>query len=94
MKLKAILIAIALVACQTPRPVDPNFPQPEQNKPDDCTAACKHGEELKCDAVKPSPNGMPCVEICRKNIPPAATGWRPLCQAVAPTCVHFDECVY
>lgn len=94
MTLRAILLTLLLVACQTGPKPNPNYPQPEGDGAASCPAACKRGEELKCIAAQPSPNGKTCLEVCKASTPPALSGWRPSCQAKAETCIHFDECVY
>lgn len=94
MTLRAILLTLMLVACQSGPKPNPNYPQPEGDGAASCPAACSKGAEMKCIGAQPSPQGKSCVDVCKAAVPPALSGFRPGCMAQATDCVHWDECVY
>jgi hypothetical protein len=89
----AILAAIFLTWAASLGGCTPIQPQP--TTPATCADACAHGagrdgSGLSCDWAQPSPDGVPCEQICGEA--PAALPWALACIVGANSCESAEQC--
>lgn len=92
MKRALVMLPLILMACgKNKGPIPPpTNPDPPVIRPDSkgatCADACAHLGDLGCDAAKPTPNGVPCTEVC------AALPVKLPCLASVTSCEQTSAC--
>lgn len=101
--MRALLLSLALAACQVippPEPVSPTVPV--EPGADHCEAACANLERLHCEWAEPTPgqddllgteDDGQCVDICRNAEDDVETSLNPGCIAKADSCETAEACV-
>jgi len=86
-------IVVTLTGC--PRPIPPPVPptpDADAGAVASCASACARLQQLGCPAGRPTPKGVPCVEVCEDVNSSGLIVWDFDCVARALTCGATDRC--
>jgi len=84
----ALLALLSACLASPPDPPAPPLPPPVAG----CTRACDRLRELGCPAGEPTPDGVPCENVCAELESLIDGGYQTGCVSSAPDCSQADDC--